>query len=94
MTFYHLYEYRGVPIPANQNFVLNKTTHSLNLFQKADDDTKILFKSPFNKLLKKNKNLGVVVDAEKYKELKKRGEIVDEDLNKWRKIHKDKVHKN
>ena len=94
LTFFHLYEYRGIPIPANQNFVLNKTTHSLNLFQKADGEDKILFKSPFNKLLKKNKNLGVVVDAEKYKELKKRGEIVDEDLSKWGKTHKEKTQKN
>ena len=94
LIFFHLYQYKGIPIPASQNFVLNKTTHSLNLFQKGDEEDKILFKSPFNKLLKKNKNLGVVVDAEKYRELKKRGEIVDEDISKWGKTHKEEVQKN
>ena len=92
IILFHFYEFAGLPIPASQQFLLNKTNHSLNLSQ-SEEGHKILIKSPFSKLLKKNKNIGVILDAKKYNTMVKNGEIVAENINKWAKKNMGKMNK-
>ena len=90
LIFYHIWAFGNLfgGIGDDTGFVLMDTdtkkhdSKSLATYE-SDTSDKILFKSPYNAFLKKNKNLGVVLDAEKYKEYKKQGKIKDASFDEW-----------
>jgi len=65
---------------SNWGYALDRDTHSLVTYP-ATLPYKIVYKSPYDDIFKKNKQMGVLVDPEKYAEYKKKGLIHDVGLN-------------
>ena len=57
-------------------YALDRDTHSLVTFP-STIPYKILYKSPYDDIFKKNRKMGVIVDPQKYAEYKKKGAIKD-----------------